>query len=64
MARYWQLLVKAQGDTKGAEHAMRRLQRRTNKLGRDIRSMGMTLTAGLTAPLTCLLYTSPSPRDS
>lgn len=54
MARYWQLLVKAQGDTKSAEYAMRRLQRQTKKLGRDMTSMGKTMTAGITAPIVAL----------
>jgi len=54
MARYWQLLVKAQGDTKAAEYAMRRLQRQTKKFGRDMTSMGKTLTAGITAPIVAL----------
>lgn len=51
MARYWQLLVKAQGDTKNAQNAMRQLQRTTKKTGASIRDAGQTMTLGVTAPL-------------
>jgi len=52
MARYWQLLVKAQGETKSAEHAMKRLQRQTRKFGDNMKGLGQSMTMGLTLPLT------------
>lgn len=51
MARYWQLLVKAQGETKSAEYAMKRLQRQTRKFGDNMKGLGQSLTVGLTLPL-------------
>jgi hypothetical protein len=57
MARYWQLLVKAQGDTKGANRAMRDLRRSTRRLqqavgvdfGRIAKVSAVALGAGLAA---------------
>jgi phage-related protein len=51
MARVWQLLVRADGDTRAAQREIAALQKRTRKLGSGMRSVGQALTMGLTLPL-------------
>ncbi len=51
MARVWQLLVKADGDTKAAQREIRALQKSTQQFGRRMSGMGKALTASVTAPI-------------
>lgn len=51
MARVWQLLVRADGDTKVAQRELKALQRSTQNFGRNMQSMGRTLTTAVTAPI-------------
>lgn len=54
MARVWQLLVKADGDTKAAQRELKALQRSTKNFGRAVSGIGKTLTTAVTAPLIAL----------
>lgn len=51
MARTYDLLVRARGDTKDAQRAMKQLQRSVHDTGKRISGAGETLTKGLTLPL-------------
>jgi hypothetical protein len=51
MARVWQLLVRADGDTRSAQKELRALQRSTKKFGRNMQSMGKTMSMAVTAPI-------------
>ena len=51
IAKIWQLLVKADGDTRAAQAELRQLQRKTERFGRGMVNMGQALTAGVTVPL-------------
>lgn len=51
MARVWQLLVRADGDTRAAQKELRAVQRTARNFGRDMTSLGKTLTLGVTAPI-------------
>jgi len=51
MARAWQLLVKADGDTRAAQREIRALQRSTRNFGNGMKNVGRALTMGLTLPL-------------
>jgi phage-related protein len=54
MARVWQLLVRADGDTKAAQKELRALQRSTRQFGQKVSGMGRTLTTAVTAPIVAL----------
>lgn len=54
MARVWQLLVRADGDTKAAQKEIRSLQRSTKQFGQKVSGMGRTLTTAVTAPIVAL----------
>jgi hypothetical protein len=54
MARVWQLLVRADGDTKAAQKEMRALQRSTRQFGQKVSGIGRTLTTAVTAPIVAL----------
>lgn len=54
MARVWQLLVKADGDTKAAQREIRALQKSTRQFGQNMSSVGRSLTAAVTAPIVAL----------
>lgn len=51
MARTWQLLVQATGDTRAAQKELRALQRSTRNFGQNLTNMGKTLTAAVTLPI-------------
>lgn len=51
MARVYDLLIRARGDTKDADRAMRQLQRNIRQTGRRISSVGKGMTLGLTLPV-------------
>jgi phage-related protein len=51
MARVWQLLLRADGDTKNAERELKKLSDKGKKFGQGMRNMGAGLTAGVTMPL-------------
>lgn len=54
MGRVWQLLVRADGDTKAAQKEMRALQRSTKKFGQNVGGMGKSLSMAVTAPIIAL----------
>lgn len=54
MARVWQLLIKAQGETSEAQRALRQLQRSTKRFGKNMTNLGKSMTAGITAPIVAL----------
>lgn len=51
MARTYDLLVRARGDSTDAERAMRQLQSKVKRTGQAISSIGRGLTLGLTLPI-------------
>lgn len=51
MARVWQLLVRADGDTRAAQREMRKLQRSVRGYGRNLTSFGKSMTLAVTAPV-------------
>lgn len=51
MARTYDLLVRARGDSRDAQKAMRQLQRSVRNTARDMKSIGRTMTMGLTLPV-------------
>ncbi len=51
IARTWQLLVSATGDTRAAQKELRALQRSTRNFGQNLTNMGKTLTAAVTLPI-------------
>lgn len=51
MSRVWQLLVRADGDTKAAQRELAALQKRTRNFGNGMKNVGRALTMGLTLPL-------------
>ncbi len=51
MSRVWQLLVRADGDTKAAQREIRALQKSTRNFGRGVRNLGVGLTAAVTLPV-------------
>ena len=51
MARVWQLLVRADGDTRAAQRELKKLQRSTKAFGNDMKSLGGSLTRAVTLPL-------------
>jgi hypothetical protein len=51
MSRVWQLLVRADGDTKAAQRELKALQKRTRNFGDGMKNVGRALTMGLTLPL-------------
>jgi len=54
MARVWQLLLKADGDTAAASREMRKLQKDVRKFGNGMKNVGRNLTAAVTAPIVAL----------
>ena len=51
MARVWQLLVRADGDTKVAQRELRALQKSTRQFGKNMSNLGKSLTLAVTAPI-------------
>ena len=51
MAKVYDLLVRARGETKDAERAMKQLQRNVDNAGRRMKNVGRTLSLAVTAPL-------------
>jgi phage-related minor tail protein len=51
VSRVWQLLVRADGDTKAAQRELKALQKRTRNFGNGMKDVGRALTMGLTLPL-------------
>ena len=51
MARVWQLLVRADGDTRAAQREMRKLQRSFKRYGQNLQTAGRHLTYAVTAPV-------------
>lgn len=51
MARVWQLLVRADGDTRAAQREMRKLQRSVRGYGKSMQSFGRGMTMAVTAPI-------------
>lgn len=51
MARTWNLLVRADGETQAAQREMRALQRSARNFGRDMMGLGKSLTASVTLPI-------------
>lgn len=51
MARVWQLLVRADGDTRAAQREMRKLQRSFKRYGQNLKTAGRHLTYAVTAPV-------------
>lgn len=54
MARVWQLLIKAQGETAAAQRELKALQRSTRRFGDSMKGMGRSLTTAVTAPIAAL----------
>jgi len=54
MAKVYDLLVRARGETKDAERAMKQLQSKVNNAGRSMRQAGTALSIGVTAPVMAL----------
>lgn len=51
MAKTYDLLVRARGDSRDAQRAMQQLQRKVQNFGRNVRNVGLGLTASLTLPI-------------
>lgn len=51
MAKTYDLLVRARGETRDAERAMKQLQRNVDRFGKRTRNIGLGLTAAVTLPL-------------
>jgi hypothetical protein len=54
IARVWQLLVRADGETASAQREIRALQKTTRQFGQKVGKMGRTLTTAVTAPIIAL----------
>lgn len=51
MAKTYDLLIKARGETKDAERAMKQLQRSVDRTGQRMQNIGKTLSLAVTAPI-------------
>jgi hypothetical protein len=51
MGKTYDLLVRARGETKDAERAMKQLQRHVSRTGKNISNVGKTMSAAITMPL-------------
>lgn len=51
MARVWQMLVRADGDTKAAQRELSALQKSTRQFGKNMSNLGKSLTLAVTAPI-------------